>query len=196
MTKNNLVHKLSLAIILVSFYSCSEPEKYLITDNYIPCGWMGCGGVSDSFLQLDESWTENVHSGETCIKINVKNCEEDSGSGIYWINNKGISECNWGDAPGNDLSPNNFSTLSFWARGEKGKERIKFGIGGINKGGKLYKDSIEAQLFANLTTEWVEYKINVSKSNLSSVIGGFYWYSADSDNPNGATFYLDDIVLQ
>lgn len=185
-----------LLLIFFSFYSCDNSENYSLTDHYLPCGWMGCGAIDEEFIDFDEAWTKNPQSGNKCIKVSFVNCEEDDGSGIYWINNKGSGECNWGDTPGNDLSPKNFTTLSFWAKGEKGGERIKFGIGGIKKANRLYKDSIDAHLFSTLTTEWAEYTINISKKNLSSVIGGFYWYAPGSDNPEGGTFYIDNVKLQ
>ncbi len=195
MTKKTFIH-IALLLTLITFYSCDESESYSITDHYTPCGWMGCGELDVGLIDLEESWTKNTQSGDKCIKITFENCEEKKGSGIYWINNKGDSECNWGETPGNDLSPKNFTTLSFWVRGEKGGERIKFGIGGVKGANKLYKDSLDAQLFANLTTDWTEYKINISKKNLSSVIGGFYWYSANTDNIDGGIFYLDGVELR
>ena len=195
MTKQNFTQILIL-LTLFSFYSCDKSESYSITDHYIACGWMECGASEPGSIELHESWAQNAQSGNKCIKVSFKNCEANSGSGIYWINNKGAGECNWGDTPGNDLSPKNFTTLSFWAKGDKGGERIKFGIGGVKTANKLYKDSLDAPLFATLTTEWVEYTINISKKNLSSVIGGFYWYSANTDNPDGATFYIDTVTLK
>ena len=185
-----------LLLSLVLIYSCDKSESYSITDHYVACGWMGCGEMNMNSISLHESWKKGAQSGDKCIKVTFENCEERSGSGIYWINNKGENECNWGTRPGNDLSPKNFTTLSFWAKGEKGGERIKFGIGGVKVTNKLYKDSLDAPLFATLTTDWTEYTINVSKKNFSSVIGGFYWYSANTDNPNGATFYIDSVELK
>ena len=195
MTKRTFTQIL-LLLGFLSFYSCDNSESYSVTDHYIACGWMGCGEINMSSIDFDESWAKGAQSGNKCIKVSFENCEEKGGSGIYWINNKGSGECNWGDTPGNDLSPKNFTTLTFWAKGENGGERIKFGIGGVKTPNKLYKDSLDAHLFSTLTTDWVEYKINISKKNLSAVIGGFYWYATGSDNPDGGTFYIDNVELR
>ena len=44
-----------------------------------------------------------------------------------------------------------------------------------------------------LTNEWTQYNIPLRNADLSSVIGGFCWAANVNANPNGLTFYLDDI---
>ena len=187
--------KVIFFLFTLSFINCdSGANGYSITDNYIPCGWMGCGGSDASSINFNEHWDKKAHSGKECIKIDFSRCPQE-GTGIYWINSQAAG-CNWGDAPGNDFSTAGYTRLTFWARGENGEERIKFGIGGIKQANKLYKDSAEAFQFASLKKGWKKYTLNIGDQKLHSIIGGFFWYASFEDNPEGAVFYLDDIQLQ
>ena len=82
--------------------------------------------------------------------------------------------------------------LTFWARGEKGGERIEeFKMGGISG---PYPDSATASIGPLiLTPEWKQYAIDLVGKDLSHVIGGFAWSANLDNNPNGCTFYLDEI---
>lgn len=169
---------------------------YDIPSHYIPCGWMDCGAIDPDAIKLDLEYP-NVHqSPPSSIRIQFLPCEGKDGSGIYWINNRGAGDCNWGDAPGNDFSTEGYTRLTFWAKGVQGNEHIKFGIGGVKSKGKLHKDSLEAILQVTLSKEWKKYVIDIKDKQLHSVIGGFYWYAINEDNPDGGTFYLDDIQLE
>ena len=44
-----------------------------------------------------------------------------------------------------------------------------------------------------LTTEWQQFTIDLEGKDLSSISGGFCWATNLDVNPDGATFYLDDI---
>ncbi|MGB0863417.1 MAG: hypothetical protein ACPGXZ_10895, partial [Saprospiraceae bacterium] len=182
-----------LSLFTTIFFSCESinttPIK--ISDNFIPCGWMDCAGLDASTVLFDNSWKETAKVGSTSIKVTFRPCSDGDGTGIYW-NNSSAAGCNWGDAPGTDFADNGFTKLSFWAKGEKGGERIKFGIGGIKKTTKLYKDSLDEFEVASLTKNWKKYTIDISDQNLHSVIGGFYWYASFIENPKETTFYLDE----
>ena len=45
-----------------------------------------------------------------------------------------------------------------------------------------------------LSTTWRQVTIDLTGTDLNHVIGGFGWVANTQDNPQGATFYLDDIV--
>ena len=89
-----------------------------------------------------------------------------------------------------DLSKAN--QLTFWARGEKGGERIEeFKVGGIMG---EFSDSDTAGIGpVILNKEWTLYAIDLKGKDLSYVIGGFCWATNADVNPDGATFYLDEI---
>lgn len=109
---------------------------------------------------------------------------------IYWQN----IDSNCGDCPCCDGK--GFKKLTFWAKGKKGGEQVEFKSGGIDNPAKPYKDSFEVTMRGEpLEKSWKQYTIDLSGQNLSNVIGGFAWVANRDSNPNGLTFYLDDIVF-
>ncbi|MDP3143214.1 MAG: hypothetical protein Q8N14_04685 [Candidatus Omnitrophota bacterium] len=163
-------------------------DKASPTNHYIASGWMG--DFSDTII--DDAWIENPHSGSSCIKI-VYSGKASGGArwaGIYWQNPAN----NWGSKKGGfDLT--GATKLSFWAKGENGGERIEeFKLGGITG---EYPDSDAAGIGpVILTKEWKQYTIDLRGKDLSYISGGFCWATNLDVNPNGATFYIDDIVYE
>lgn len=167
------------------FYVYSDKD-FSNNSFFIPSGWMG--DYSDIIFVPD--FTENPYLGSTCIKIIYKNKASQGArwAGIYWQNPSN----NWGiekDA-GTDLT--GAKSLTFWARGERGGERIEeFKMGGISG---AYPDSDTASIGPIvLTTEWKQYSIDLKGRDLSHIIGGFAWSANLDANPGGCTFYLDEI---
>src|SRR5579864_229500 len=170
------------------------------SDNHFkPTGYMG--DIGD--IEIDENFTRNSHSGKTSIK--VKYTAQGVGphqcaykpsckwAGVYWQE----PPDNWGEDAahknsGFDLS--GYSRLAFWARADQ-KSQIRFQVGGIDK---PYGDSLKfpKSIVATLTTEWREFVIDLSGANLRHIIGGFAWTATAESNPNGVTFYLDDIRFE
>jgi hypothetical protein len=113
--------------------------------------------------------------------------------GVYWQH----PENNWGNIEGGiDLSWAN--KLSFWAKGEKGGEKIRFFVGGIGTKHNSHPDSLRPEVstgYIQLTDSWRQYTINLLGQNLSRVIGGFGWSTDKCANLAGATFFLDDIIF-
>ena len=175
--------------------SCAEFKKFNVysdkvtkDNHYTPSGWMGDYGD----IKVEAGCKENPHSGATCIKITYS-AEQKQGAGwagVYWQNPAN----NWGTQPGGyDLK--GAKKLVFWARGEKGGEKIaEFKIGGITG---EYADSDTANITdVKLTPEWKEYTIDLTGKDLSYISGGFCWVANAASNPNGFTFYLDDIYYE
>lgn len=158
-------------------------------DNHFdPSGWMG--DYND--LKVSSEAMINPHGGTTAIKIeySAKKNQGAGWAGIYWQNPAN----NWGSkAGGYDLTGS--TKLSFWVRGEKGGERIEeFKVGGITG---EYPDSDQAGIGpVLLTPDWKQYSIDLSGKDLSSISGGFCWVANADANPEGAVFYLDDIVYE
>ena len=154
-------------------------------NHYIPSGWMGDYGD----IKFDDKNMTNPHSGTTSIQITYspKASQGARWAGIYWQNPPN----NWGTRPGGyDLT--GAKKLSFWIRGEKGGERIEeLKAGGITG---EYADSDVAGIGpVNLTAEWQQLTIDLEGKDLSSISGGFCWATNLDVNPEGCTFYLDDI---
>ncbi|OGW81537.1 MAG: hypothetical protein A3C47_01925 [Omnitrophica bacterium RIFCSPHIGHO2_02_FULL_51_18] len=157
-------------------------------NHYIPSGWMGDYGD----LKYNDREMTTPHGGTTSIKItyNGKAAQGARWAGIYWQNPPN----NWGTRPGGyDLT--GAKKLTFWARGEKGGERIEeFKVGGITG---EYADSDVAGIGpVVLTTDWQEFTIDLEGKDLSSISGGFCWATNIDVNPEGCVFYLDDIKYE
>ncbi|MEK6715071.1 MAG: hypothetical protein AABY43_03380 [Candidatus Omnitrophota bacterium] len=160
-------------------------DRGSVSNHYIPSGWMGDYGD----IKLDVGSLEDPYMGNTCIKTaySGKGAQGARWAGIYWQNPAN----NWGEKPGGyDLS--NAAKLTFWARGGKGGERIEeFKTGGLFG---EYSDSDTASIGpVILTKDWKEYTIDLKGKDFSSIIGGFCWATNVDVNPEGATFYLDEI---
>jgi hypothetical protein len=144
-------------------------------------------------MRYNPNWKENVHSRKSCIKITytAKSSQGNGWAGVYWQN----PENNWGMRENVGFDLNMAKKLSIWARGEKGGEVIReFKMGGISG---AYPDSDAASIGPiTLTNEWKEYAIDLTGMDLSYIIGGFCWVASAMDNPDGMTFYLDDIIYE
>jgi exo-beta-1,3-glucanase (GH17 family) len=160
-----------------------------VGNHYVPTGWMG----DYNAMKMTENWKDNPHSGTTCIQVVYSGIATQGNrwAGVYWqdpVNN-------WGKTPGPtgyDLS--HLSQLTFWVRGRSGGEQVQFLVGGI---AGPYPDSLQPALMTpviTLTTNWQQITIPLAGKNLTHIIGGFGLVVSNTNNPNGATFYLDDIV--
>ncbi|MFA5145621.1 MAG: hypothetical protein WC723_06450 [Candidatus Omnitrophota bacterium] len=167
---------------------------YVYTDrssaknHFIPSGWMGDYGD----IKYDGASKDDPYLGDTCIKIiyNGKATQGARWAGIYWQNPPN----NWGTIDGGfDLSK--ATKLTFWARGVTGQERIEeFKVGGIMG---EYSDSDSAGIGpVILTKNWTQYTIDLKGKDMSYILGGFCWAGNIDNNPEGATFYLDEIKFE
>ena len=65
-------------------------------------------------------------------------------------------------------------SLTFWARGARGGERIKFGVG-IIKPDKKYFDTARVEREFTLTNTWQQYSLDLRDKDLSRIKTGFLW---------------------
>jgi hypothetical protein len=161
-------------------------------NHYIPSGWMGDYGD----VNMNDQSADNPYSGTTCIQFtySAKKSQGQGWAGVYWQNPAN----NWGNKKsGFDLT--GMTKLTFWARGAKGGEIIQqFKVGGIGISKKAtYPDSAEVEMGpVELTDNWKQYTINLAGRDLSYINGGFSWVTSADLNPEGATFYIDDIKFE
>ncbi len=153
-------------------------------NHYCPSGWMGDWGD----IKLNERWMKNPKSGKSCIQIKYT-AERKQGAGwagIYWQNPPN----NWGTSKGGyDLR--GAKKLFFYARGEKGGELVEFKCGGITG---QYSDSAAATSGPiELTKKWKLYEIDLADMDLSYISGGFCVVFSGQMNPDGCTFYVDEV---
>ncbi|HAJ57092.1 MAG TPA: hypothetical protein DCL35_04910 [Candidatus Omnitrophica bacterium] len=170
----------------VPFYVYADRGS--ISNHFIPSGFMG--DYSD--IKIDNGSLESPYFGKTCVKIRYDNKASNGArwAGVYWLNPAN----NWGALDGGfDLS--RATRVTFWARGEKGGERIEeFKIGGIMN---EYSDSDSAGIGpVVLEREWKQYTIDLKGKDMSYILGGFAWATNLDVNPDGAVFYLDEIKYE
>lgn len=154
----------------------------------VPSGWMG--DYRD--LTLNMNWKENPQSGETCIRFtyNATGSRYSDMAGVMWQNPANNS----GDIDGG-INLTGASNVTFWARGEKGKELID----AFTFGGTIgpYPDSDKASLtYVQLKPEWTQYTIDISQCDLTYISSFFGWIAARFNNRGGFTIYLDDIEVE
>jgi len=165
-------------------------DKGTRENHFIPSGFMPNGNC----LEFNDMWQEDCYEGKTCIRVayDLACSEQDQQwAGIFWLNPAN----NWGGKKGGfDLQ--GAEKLTFWARGEKGGERIEeFNIGGITGN---YPDSDSAMIGpVILTQEWREYSIDLRGKDLSCISGGFSWTTNVKVNSGEqCLFYLDRIQYE
>jgi hypothetical protein len=147
---------------------------------YVPTGWMG----DTKRIALVEDCSTIPHAGKTCIRADFKAAE--GWAGVAWQHPGN----NWGDKPGG-WNVAGADRLTFWARGDQGDEVVSFQLGLIGTD-KRYHDTAKGELKnVILSTEWMQYSIDLPRADLSRIITGFAWVVAGQGRP--VTFYLDDI---
>jgi hypothetical protein len=103
---------------------------------------------------------------------------------------------NFGEKPGKNLT--GYSRVTFWVKGDKGGEYLIFKAGGHTNPEFRYQASFEAETdMITLTRDWQKHEIDLSHlppgKDLSNVPCAFVWVAREMENPDGCTFYLDDI---
>lgn len=157
----------------------------------------------------------DTQRGATVIKCTFMKDQSNLQGGYYFQNGvlpaaTSTPIANFGTEPNTGIDLTGAVSLSFWAKGEKGGEKIEFFMGGVGRkaetGNTLpdfpYPDSSPRYpVFGTapvvLTTQWQRFTIPFPANwDFSYVLGGFAWYATLTNNPNGATFYLDDIQYE
>ncbi len=160
-------------------------------------------------VSVDDGWTLNCRSGSTCVKNTFSAVDPAYWGGWYFQNGilsgcDAAPACNWGEYPDAGLNLTGAKKLTFWARGDKGGEKIEFFMGGIGWDvekkkpipGAYHDSTARIPTSGHVTTlskNWKQYTISLGRNDLSYIAGGFGWVANAAKNPKGAVFYLDDI---
>ncbi len=186
------------SLVLAAFFSAvmqtgQAADSFDVLARFTASGWMGDAEQGQTYLQLEEASKENPHSGPSCVKVVYAKPGPLRWAGVYWQH----PADNWGDSPGMDFQAEGYARLTLWARGRSGGEVVEFKAGGIRTPGKTYHDSFSASTGkVTLSDQWQRFAIDLRGADLSSVIGGFCWVASASSNPNGLTFYIDDVFYE
>jgi hypothetical protein len=163
-------------------------DKNSKKNHFIPSGYMGDYGD----IKITDNCTQNPKAGNTCLKVQYSSAatQNNMWAGVFWQSEAN----NWGERQGGwNLSK--AKKLTFWARGEKGTEFIsEFKFGGISG---IYSDTDSSGIYdIELSKEWKQYTIDLKDCDMSLIIGGFCFALNLDNNPDGATFYLDEIKYE
>ena len=94
------------------------------SNHYFSSGWYN----GSQNMTFDDGWTDNPHSGSTCIKVIWDGGAGDDGwrwNGVAWQN----PENNWNGDSGLGYDLTGATKLTFWARTDKPGFRAKFLVG-------------------------------------------------------------------
>ena len=137
-------------------------------------------------LEVDLDNTEEVHAGETAIKISYN--ARDNWYGVAFVDPAN----DWGDILGGyDLS--GAKTFSFWAKTKEGQVKAKVGFGLIDKD-KPFPDTGKQSIDITLTDQWKKYTIKIKKTDLSCIRSGLVFFS--SSDGFAQEIYLDEVVFE
>lgn len=159
---------------------------------FSPTGWMG----DVSSMQFDDSQTATRFSGDTGIKIIYSAKGTLGWAGIYWLPVPKVLD-DWSNVLfGIDLR--GAKKLQWRAKGSVGGEKVEFFVGGVTSTkcpDSLPKITTPTKL-SSLKSDWQLFEIDLSSipsDQLKYVVGGFGWAANRDNNPNGMTFYLDEV---
>lgn len=157
----------------------------------------------NSPVRIAGGWTDRPRSGATAIRNEfLPRSRTDFGGFIFQNGILPAGErkplLNFGEVEDAGLDLSGAESLTFWARGQRGGERVEFFLGGVGWDGSRkvapFPDSSPAiRIAVTLTRAWKQYRINVRGKNLSYVLGGFGWVASATKNPGNVVFFLDDI---
>lgn len=153
---------------------------------FAPSGWMGDVGA----ISVDANCKTRPKTGKYCMRwtYDISKDAKNGWAGVYWQ----FPANNWGSKKGLDLTGH--KRLSFWVRGETGKEVLNFQAGGI-KG--EHPDTFMKELKGvKLSTQWKQYVIDLSGRDLSNVSGGFCWTADSKQNTGSVVFYFGEIAYE
>lgn len=181
----------------------TETENYILKYSQYHCFFPRFMGDVDK-IKMFECDRCNPRAGELSTKISFSFDGKNKWCGIYWLpmydfESDEKKEIIWKNLPGVNIykkldgSSEKPIVLSFYARGEEGGEKVQFKFEGVRKRTK----SIESR-WLTLNKNWEQYTIDLSKADLSNVIGGFCSVSSLDKNPKQEMiqFYLDDIQYE
>lgn len=156
-------------------------------------------------VAINGSWTDNPHSGATAIRAELDDTTGTNFGGFYFLNGllpagATVPIPNFGEVGNAGIDLSGATALTFWARGQRGGERISFFLGGVGRDPDTgrptapFPDSSPVvKRTVSLTTAWTQYSFDLRGLDLHYVLGGFGWVATAMDNPGGAVFFLDDI---
>jgi hypothetical protein len=156
--------------------------------------WMDGQGNPENFIQIVRDPME-CHAGTGCYRFTFK--RGGIRGGVRWvpmcidiISSQEPAFPRPCISPVNVLEKRNLCEVkrpTFWVRGQTGAEVVVFGLGDEN---------IHSTDRISLAKTWTLIPIDLESADLKAVSVLFFWMATDVDNPQGATFWVDDIQVE
>ena len=171
-----------LLLVIISTSKAQTDNAYSVLDNFISSGYMG--DVKNIIVK--KNYVDNARPDSLCIKITYS-AGDNGWGGVYWQ----YPANNWCKQKGKDLSKSDYKRITFYVKGEKGGEEVKF------KAGHDCGDSfVSDELTKRLTKSWVNVTIDIEGKDLSNITGAFCWVVDSKANDGAVTFYIDDVQFE
>lgn len=136
---------------------------------------------------MDLNCTTRPHSGKTCLKVSYSS--DGDWSGVMWQHPAN----DWENSSPGGYDLNGAKELTFWARGEKGGEKVKISMGGPLTG--TYPNTTSAELGEiALGTAWKQYKLSLAGKDMRRIKNPFT--VVVSGCGFAFRFYIDDVVYK
>ena len=198
---NHRIHPCSLSLLLVAFglasgcgLQAADPDDapltppFAVSDHFAPTGYMGDGTTIGAVDMKNDNACPDRSPTPIGDCYSVIYTPQTTWAGIYWQ----YPANNWGEKPGRDVLPG-ATSVTVWAKGAKGGEKLELHAGGIQDDTMPNSDSISFTASFTLTTDWKQFTIKITKK-YDKVIGGFAWIAhAPPGSTEPIVFYLDGI---
>lgn len=180
--KTNLL-TLGLLFIVISACNAQSNKIYSVFDNFISSGYMG----DTKNIVVKKNYKDNARPDSLCAKITYSVGDNGFG-GVAWQ----YPANNWCKQKGKDFSKSGYQRITFYIKGEKGGEEVKFKVG-QDCGDSFVSD----ELTKRLTKAWIKDTINLEGKDLSNITGAFSFVVESKANADGpVTFYIDDVQFE
>lgn len=146
-------------------------------------GWIPSGYMGDT---KSISMVPSKRDGREGLRVEYK--RPDFWGGVVWQHPPN----DWGEKAGG-FSVAGARSLSFWAKGAVGGEKVKFGYGLLGQD-TPHPDSSGKEQEVVLKSTWKRFAIGLDGADLSRIKSGFYWVVGGQGRP--VTFYLSDVKYE
>lgn len=179
------------------------PRIVPLDDLAAAAGWISGGDNPTDFISLTRP-PDDCHTDMDCYRFSYQ--PGGGWGGVLWWPvacggppnyDEAWQRAASGECAINVLEVGGFSTvysMTFWAKGAAGGERIEFKVG--SDPGGIPPTPSRSLGEISLEASWKRYEINLRGIDLTNASALFYWGATDDGNPTGAVFYLDDIQFE
>jgi hypothetical protein len=145
--------------------------------------WLG----APESTKFEDFVRDEPHDGTACVKVRSE--VVDRWSGILWQRSIKKDQT----TPGG-INLTGAKSLTFWARGAKGGEKVDFRLSAYPSGTAFEKSAEMRLRDVQLDSEWKQYRIDLQTSGLKSLKEGVVLGVMSRDVPG--TICIDDVQIE